>query len=150
MLDLAGAVVTADAMHCQRETAAKIVARQADYLLIVKGNQETLQTELKQALLQAFETDCPRMRRCRQAKRNHGREETREVAVLPVPQNSAVFACWPGLATLGCIYRNRELDGRVEESTDISSRACRPKSVRLRSIYVRIDRSKTRNITCWM
>ena len=47
MLDLAGAVVTADAMHCQRETAEKIVAKEADFVLMVKGNQETLQAELQ-------------------------------------------------------------------------------------------------------
>lgn len=34
MLDLRGAVVTADAMHCQRETAAKIVRKQADFVLM--------------------------------------------------------------------------------------------------------------------
>lgn len=118
LLDLQGAVVTADAMHCQRETAAKIIAREADYLLMVKGNQETLQTELEQALVQAFEEDCPRLRQCRKTERSHGREETREVAVLPVPRDWAVFARWPGLATLGCVYRRREIAGRVEEATE--------------------------------
>ena len=46
MLDLAGAVVTADAMHCQRETADKIIAKKADFVLMVKANQESLQGEL--------------------------------------------------------------------------------------------------------
>ena len=40
------------------------------------------------------------------------------MTVLPVPQNSPVFARWPGLATLGCIYRRRELADRVEEATE--------------------------------
>jgi predicted transposase YbfD/YdcC len=37
-------VVTLDAMHCQRETALAILKREADHLLVVKGNQPTLQT----------------------------------------------------------------------------------------------------------
>jgi predicted transposase YbfD/YdcC len=38
LLDLQGAVVTADAMHCQKETAKKLIDQGADYLLQVKGN----------------------------------------------------------------------------------------------------------------
>jgi len=42
ILNLKGAVVTADAMHCQKETAKKIIDQQADYVLQVKDNQPTL------------------------------------------------------------------------------------------------------------
>jgi len=52
-LDLKGAVVTADAMHCQVETAGKVLAKEADYVLMVKGNQETLEAELREAMIQA-------------------------------------------------------------------------------------------------
>jgi hypothetical protein len=38
LLDLQGAVVTADAMHCQTETAKALVSKDADYILTVKGN----------------------------------------------------------------------------------------------------------------
>ena len=41
-LDLAGVVVTADALHTQRDHAAFLVDRGADYLLVVKANQPTL------------------------------------------------------------------------------------------------------------
>ncbi len=41
-LELTGAVVTLDAMHCQKETAAKIRQKGADYVLLVKGNQPSL------------------------------------------------------------------------------------------------------------
>jgi predicted transposase YbfD/YdcC len=47
-LDLAGAVVTADAMHAQREHAEFLVSRKAaDYILIVKQNQPALHAQLK-------------------------------------------------------------------------------------------------------
>jgi predicted transposase YbfD/YdcC len=94
LLDLAGAVVTADAMHCQRETAAKIFAKEADYVLMVKGNQETLQAELQQSIIQAFDEENPDMRQCKTSEQNRNRRETREVAVLPVPKDSPVFARW--------------------------------------------------------
>ena len=42
VLELAGALVTIDAMGCQVEIAAAIRAREADYCLAVKGNQPTL------------------------------------------------------------------------------------------------------------
>ena len=45
--DLAGAVITVDAMHTQAETAAAITARGADYVMTVKGNQPTLYRRLK-------------------------------------------------------------------------------------------------------
>ena len=46
-LDLAGAVVTADALHTQRETARYLVEdKQADYLFTVKENQSTLYWDL--------------------------------------------------------------------------------------------------------
>ncbi len=47
-LDLTGTLVTADAMHTQRELAAYLVEdKHADYLLIAKGNQPTLQEEIR-------------------------------------------------------------------------------------------------------
>jgi predicted transposase YbfD/YdcC len=45
-LDLAGVVVTADALHAQRDHAAFLVDRGADYLLVVKANQPTLYAQL--------------------------------------------------------------------------------------------------------
>jgi predicted transposase YbfD/YdcC len=57
-LDVAGAVVTIDAMGCQKEIAAGIRAADADYLLAVKGNQETLLRDIEAFTLKALESDC--------------------------------------------------------------------------------------------
>lgn len=131
LLDLTGAVVTADAMHCQRETADKIVAQEADYVLMVKGNQESLETAVQQAMIEAFETDDPQLRQANAKEKNRDRRETRQVAALPVPKDSAVFARWPGLNTIGSIYRTREIDGAVEESQEffITSLPCRVRAI---------------------
>jgi len=131
LLDLAGAVVTADAMHCQRETADKIVTQEADYVLMVKGNQESLETAVQEAMIEAFETDDPQLRQANAKEKNRDRRETRQVAALPVPKDSAVFARWPGLNTIGSIYRTRETDGVVEESQEffITSLPCRVRAI---------------------
>ena len=131
MLDLGGAVVTADAMHCQRETAEKIIAKDADYVLMVKGNQETLQTEVQDAMVRVFEEEDSRLRRCRATEMNRDRQETREVAARPVPKDSEVFRRWPGIQTIGGIYRSREIQGKLEESQEffISSLPCRVRTL---------------------
>lgn len=47
LLDVSGAVVSLDAMHCQKDTAAAIREAGADYLLAVKDNQKTLHEDVK-------------------------------------------------------------------------------------------------------
>ena len=48
MLEVAGCIIVADAMHCQKETAALIAEKQADYLLNVKDNQPGLKNDLEE------------------------------------------------------------------------------------------------------
>jgi len=48
MLEAAGCIIVSDAMHCQKETAALIVEKQADYLLNVKDNQPALKNDLEE------------------------------------------------------------------------------------------------------
>ena len=48
MLEVADCIIVADAMHCQKETAALIVEKQADYLLNVKDNQSALKNDLEE------------------------------------------------------------------------------------------------------
>ena len=131
LLDLAGAVVTADAMHCQRETADKIITKDADYVLMVKGNQETLETAVQQAMIEAFEDDHPQLRSCKTKEKNRNRRETRDVTVRPVPKESEVFARWPGVHTIGSIYRTREIHGVREEAQEffITSLPCRVRAI---------------------
>jgi predicted transposase YbfD/YdcC len=131
MLDLSGAVVTADAMHCQRETAEKIIAKEADFVLMVKGNQEALQAAVQAAMVQAFEEEDSRLRRCGKSEKNRDRQETREVTAIPVPKDSEVFRRWPGVKTIGGIYRSREIQSKLEESQEffISSLPCRVRAL---------------------
>jgi predicted transposase YbfD/YdcC len=80
VLDLAGTVVTADALHTQREHAEFLVtAKQADYLFIVKGNQPGLHAQLRSLPWR----DIPVANRTRD--HGHGRTELRALQVATVP-----------------------------------------------------------------
>lgn len=115
LLDLKGAIATADAMHCQVETAAKIIDKGADYVLTVKGNQKSLRAEICEALTEAFEKQNSRLRQCSSKENNHGREETRDVVVMPVPKKSKIFSRWPNIKTIGAIYRTRNVGHKQGE-----------------------------------
>ena len=131
MLDLAGAVVTTDAMHTQVETAEKIIEKKADYIMIAKGNQPSLQAEVQQAMQEAMEADDPELRECERTEKNHGRVEKRSITVLPVPKDNEVFDKWAGIKTIGCIYRSQEKNGKLEESQEffISSLPSQPRVI---------------------
>src|SRR5205085_4331791 len=55
MLDLHGALVTIDAMGCQKEIAKQIVDQGGDYVLAVKGNQEHLEEDIENCFLKVYE-----------------------------------------------------------------------------------------------
>src|SRR5512137_844797 len=50
VLELAGCIVTVDAMGCQKKIAKEILEADADYVLALKGNQETVHEEVKSFL----------------------------------------------------------------------------------------------------
>lgn len=96
ILNLKGAIVTADAMHCQKATAKKIIEKEADYVLQVKDKQVRCYTK---------------------TERNRTRQETRTCIVGPAP--TELREKWPGLQTIGLIHRLREhTDGT--ESAELS------------------------------
>ncbi len=79
-IELLGTLVTADALHCQKDHATYLVEqRGAHYLLTVKGNQPTLRRQLA-ALPWG---DVPTTHT--QHDRGHGRVETRTLKVVTVP-----------------------------------------------------------------
>jgi predicted transposase YbfD/YdcC len=91
MLNLDGACVTTDAMHCQTETAKAVIQKDSDDLLMVKGNQPSLEEERHQAIIKAFDKDSVRIRRHHKIEINHCPKDYREVVVLPCPKDSPIF-----------------------------------------------------------
>ena len=114
MLAIEGAVVTLDAMHCQKATAKKIRSRGADYVLQVKANQPKLHEELQQLFIDYGDADYHGVRRCKTVDEDHGREELREYFVAPAPKG--LTQQWWDAASVGMVYRHRQAgDGQSHE-----------------------------------
>jgi predicted transposase YbfD/YdcC len=94
--DLAGTVITSDALHTQREHATYLATRGAHYIVIVKGNQKHLRNQLKALPWK----EIPLQGRTRNA--GHGRSEIRRIKVATV--NNLLF---PGARQAIQIKRRR-------------------------------------------
>jgi predicted transposase YbfD/YdcC len=123
---LKGCLVTIDAMGCQKAIAAKIIEREADYLLMVKNNQPTLAAAVED-FFEAAERDGFDGVAHTQAEwvdGEHGRIETRRCVVAEAPVGQKAFAGWRKLKTLVKVESRREINGEVshERRYYISSR----------------------------
>lgn len=120
LLDLKDAIVTIDAMGCQKEIAAKIISRGGDYVLALKGNHEKLHDAVNEMFTTALEADVrpPGMSRHVTTQTNRGRQERREYTTLPASRSLPGFADWQGLATLVMVLRITQVDG--QEKGEIS------------------------------
>ena len=97
MVDVRGAIVTADAMNCQRKTAAKIVERGADYVLCLKANQPELLDDVRLY----FDTFGSRLDAKSGVDKGHGRVEEREYSLLTDIGWLAQRPQWAGLNGIG-------------------------------------------------
>jgi predicted transposase YbfD/YdcC len=107
LLDLTDCVVTIDAAGCQKEIAAQIVAKGADYVLALKGNQPALHGQVSDYFIKQLEEANPagKLRRHRQVEEGHGRTETRETLVAPATKEMVATGAWAGLATIVLVIR---------------------------------------------
>jgi predicted transposase YbfD/YdcC len=103
--DLAGTVVTSDAMHTQREHAGYLLGRNAHYIVIVKGNQKSLRKQLKSLPWR----EIPLLDRT--GETGHGRREIRRTKVATV--NNLLF---PG-ARQAIQIKRRRTDRRTGKTT---------------------------------
>jgi len=120
MLELHGAIVSIDAMGCQREIAAQIVQGGGDYVLQVKGNQPSLQEAIEASFAEADEaaTTETKARRRTTREQSRGRLETRHYTIMPVPETmSSVGKKWSKLTSLGRIVREVHRDGKLTVET---------------------------------
>jgi predicted transposase YbfD/YdcC len=112
LLDLHGALVTIDAMGCQRRIAEGIIDGGGDYVLAVKENQPTLYADCQRVFLQGLEDDFAGLehRYHRTAEQGHGRTETRHYHQVVVPEAvAAAHGGFAGLRTLGMAFSERQV-----------------------------------------
>jgi len=149
LLDLKGALLTIDALGCQREIAQKIVGdKQADYVLAVKENQPTLHQKVKGLLDAAMLDGFAGMSHdfFGQTDDGHGRVEGRKVWVTDEVRwlGEELMGLWPGLASIAVVESVRQdlgdTGGKVtrERRYFISSlKGCKPGAARRMAQAVR-------------
>jgi predicted transposase YbfD/YdcC len=125
LVDIQGAIITIDAMGTQKAIAKRIIDRKADYVLALKGNQETLHQAVVDYIDEQMKNDFADVaaRRLLTQEKGHGREETRSYIQMPVPRDLAGLELWAGLSTIGVVVSACIRDGKetVETRYYISS-----------------------------
>ena len=119
LLTLKGATVTIDAMGCQKEIASKIIDKEADYVLALKGNQGTLRedVELFFAEQKARDFEDVAVSRHRTVDGDHGRIETRTYTAIDDIGWLDERHDWTGLKSIVMVESLREIDGKTEPET---------------------------------
>lgn len=119
MLAIEGAIVTIDAMGCQREIAARIIGKKADYLLALKGNQGTLSedVELFAAEQKANDFKDTTISTHESIDGDHGRIETRRTTVFHGIGWLQERHNWPGLKAVAMVESERRIGEKVERET---------------------------------
>ena len=115
LVDIKGTIITIDAMGTQKAIAAQIVDGGADFVLALKGNQETLQQAVIDHVEEEMKNDFAdaQARRYITKEKGHGREEIRSYIQMPVPKSLRGLGLWKGLksigmATLVCVRNGKE------------------------------------------
>lgn len=105
LIHLEGAIVTIDAMGTQTAIAEQIIDEKADYVLALKGNQESIHQAVVDYVEEHRENDFAdvKVREHTTAETGHGRQETRVYLQLPAPKTLPGFERWVGLKTIGVV-----------------------------------------------
>lgn len=117
-IDVRGAVVTIDAMGCQKEIAKKIKRGGGDYVLAVKDNQPKLHRAIEKFFLDALEDDLEQVphRRHETEEKGHGRTDERYCYLAKLPDGFAFRKQWPGIKAIGMVARSvQKRDGTTSD-----------------------------------
>jgi predicted transposase YbfD/YdcC len=120
MLHLQGALVSIDALGCQKAIAAQIRDQEGDYLLAVKDNQPTLAADVEARFLQAYDSDFEGLvyDRLTTQEVGHGRWEERVYTVLYEPSGLSTAAEWVDRKSIIQVVRTRRQQD--QESTEVA------------------------------
>jgi predicted transposase YbfD/YdcC len=114
LLSLKGAIVTTDALNCQRAIAGQIVEQGGDYALALKGNQGSLHDDVSTYL---DDPACQVSSTAQTIDGDHGRIETRTASVSTDIGWLQKDHKWPSLAAIGKVVRIRETVGKTTTET---------------------------------
>jgi predicted transposase YbfD/YdcC len=123
LVDIKGAIITIDAMGTQKAIVAQIIEGEADYVLALKGNHETLH----QAVIDYIDEQCRNdfvgvnARRHQTREAGHGREERRRYVQMPVPRDLPGVGLWRGLKSIGVVESRCVRNGKETVEVRYSS-----------------------------
>jgi predicted transposase YbfD/YdcC len=119
MLVVEGAIITIDAMGCQRAIAQKIIDKKADYVFGLKGNQGTLRDDVEVFVTEqkAKKFADTTISRAETIDADNGRIETRTVTVIHDIDWLQKRHAWPGLSAIAIVESTRESGGVIERDT---------------------------------
>jgi predicted transposase YbfD/YdcC len=120
LIDVKKAIVTIDAMGCQKEIAAQIKKQGADYVLALKDNQPKLCAEVQEMFIEGLETDFEGMKhqQCETTEKGHGRKEKRTYHIIrPNKEWLKAHPGWKGLKTVGMVFSERQV-GDAEPTSE--------------------------------
>jgi predicted transposase YbfD/YdcC len=119
MLVIEGAIITIDAMGCQRAIARNIIDKKADYVFGLKGNQGSLREDVE--LFVAGQTTRnfkdTTISRAETIDADNGRIETRTTTVIHDVDWIQERHDWPGLNAVAIVESTREFGDKVERET---------------------------------
>ena len=119
MLAVEGAIITIDAMGCQRGIAQKIIDKKADYVLALKGNQGSLKDDVDLFVAEQKANGFADTKISRHASvdGDHGRIETRTTTVIHDVDWLQKRHGWPGLKAVAVVDSVREINGEITRET---------------------------------
>jgi predicted transposase YbfD/YdcC len=106
-VDVRGGIVTIDAMGAQKAIAEEVVRGQADYVLALKGNQESVHRAVVEHIDERLEGDLEGAEELTTTDRGHGREEERTYLQLPAPASLPGRGDWKRLKSIGVVTSRR-------------------------------------------
>lgn len=136
LLDVAGCIVTIDAMGCQKSIAQVIRDEKADYVLRVKDNQGNLHQDLQDWFAYADQIQFANLRHTyvETVNKAHGRIEIRRCWALSDPvafEYIRHFEGWADLHTIVRVQRERRFAAKVERETAYYISSLPPQAARL-------------------
>ena len=119
LLDLHGAIVTIDAMGCQKAIASKIVERGGHYALTVKDNQPNLLEDIRGRLQKVMEDDINGLDHYSTTDKGHGRVENRHYTILTDLEGIRNKDDWADLKVIGMCVHERQV-GNATPTLEVS------------------------------
>ena len=113
VLDIAGCLITIDAIGCQKKIAKKIINSKADYCLAVKNNHPRLYKQIESFFSDANRSIIGNVKQTVQKNKGHGRQEVRVAYLSKISPEVPKLSEWPSVKQFGMILSKRTVNRKT-------------------------------------